>query len=83
MRKRTFRGSFFVEEKFFGKEVEREKLKIGRTEFYAEIKSMGFYRQRRFLLFLRKAFYSVAGCKKNSFARIYKTGKGFYNTKVK
>jgi hypothetical protein len=78
MRKRTFRGSFFVEGKFFGKEVEREKLKIGRTEFYAEIKSMGFYRQRgRFLLFLQKAFYSVAGCKKTALPESIKPVKAF------
>ena len=78
MRKRTFRGSFFVEGKFFGKEAEREKLKIGRTEFYAEIKSMGFYRQRgRFLLFLRKAFYSVAGCKKTALPESIKPVKAF------
>jgi len=77
MRKRTFRGSFFVEGKFFGKEVEREKLKIGRTEFYAEIKSMGFYRQRRFLLFLRKAFYSVARCKKTALPESIKQAKAF------
>ncbi|MFR4008095.1 MAG: hypothetical protein ACLT0Y_01385 [Christensenellales bacterium] len=65
----------------FRKEVEREKLKIGRTEFYAEIKNMGFYRQEEDFSFCKKHFTAWPGVKK-SFARIYKTSKGFYNTKI-